>query len=77
VINPSYFIFPAWESFWQQRHNDIWLKLSKSSVALPTKPALKNADPATGFLSKMVVKSSLPIAGPPDSVMMLSVSRFI
>ncbi|MEH5012499.1 glycosyl hydrolase family 8 [Phytobacter diazotrophicus] len=34
VINPSYFIFPAWESFWQQRHNDIWLKLSKSSVAL-------------------------------------------
>lgn len=34
IINPSYFIFPAWDSFWQQRHNDIWLKLKKSSLAL-------------------------------------------
>lgn len=34
VINPSYFVFPAWETFWQQRHNDIWLKLSKSSLEL-------------------------------------------
>jgi endoglucanase len=37
VINPSYFIFPAWESFWQQRHNDIWLKLSSSSLELLNK----------------------------------------
>ncbi len=37
VINPSYFVFPAWESFWQQRHNDIWLKLSSSSLALLNK----------------------------------------
>jgi endo-1,4-beta-D-glucanase Y len=37
VINPSYFIFPAWESFWQQRHNDIWLKLSSSALTLLNK----------------------------------------
>nr|WP_318383902.1 glycosyl hydrolase family 8 [uncultured Enterobacter sp.] len=34
VINPSYFIFPAWDSFWKQRHNDIWRKLKKSSLTL-------------------------------------------
>ncbi|SCC21599.1 endoglucanase [Kosakonia oryzendophytica] len=34
IINPSYFIFPAWDSFWQHQHNDIWLKLKKSSLNL-------------------------------------------
>ncbi len=34
IINPSYFIFPAWDSFWQERHNAIWQRLKKSSLAL-------------------------------------------
>ncbi len=34
VVNPSYFIFPAWESFWKTSHNPIWLKLKQSSLAL-------------------------------------------
>ncbi|MCZ3383544.1 glycosyl hydrolase family 8 [Kosakonia sp. SOY2] len=37
IVNPSYFIFPAWESFWRQRHNEIWLKLKKSSLELLNK----------------------------------------
>jgi len=37
IINPSYFIFPAWDSFWQHKHNDIWLKLKKSSLDLLNK----------------------------------------
>ncbi|MGG7447455.1 glycosyl hydrolase family 8 [Kosakonia oryzendophytica] len=37
IINPSYFIFPAWDSFWQHQHNDIWLKLKKSSLDLLNK----------------------------------------
>lgn len=37
ILNPSYFVFPAWESFWQQRHNNIWLKLKKSSLEILTK----------------------------------------
>ncbi len=37
IINPSYFVFPAWESFWNHRHNDVWLKLKASSLNLITK----------------------------------------
>ncbi|XTZ39154.1 glycosyl hydrolase family 8 [Salmonella enterica] len=37
IINPSYFVFPAWESFWQHRHNPVWLKLKKSSIYLLSK----------------------------------------
>jgi endoglucanase len=37
IVNPSYFIFPAWESFWRQRHNEIWLKLKSSSLELLNK----------------------------------------
>ncbi|MEY8712633.1 endoglucanase [Mangrovibacter phragmitis] len=34
IVNPSYFIFPAWESFWKASHNSVWLKLKQSSLAL-------------------------------------------
>ncbi|MEN3752970.1 glycosyl hydrolase family 8 [Mangrovibacter sp. SLW1] len=34
VVNPSYFIFPAWESFWKASHNPVWMKLKQSSLAL-------------------------------------------
>lgn len=32
TLNPSYFIFPAWQDFYRAGHNDIWQKLIQSSM---------------------------------------------
>ncbi|MFS2221804.1 endoglucanase [Pantoea sp. B65] len=32
IINPSYFIFPAWKSFYEQSHDPVWLALRKGAL---------------------------------------------
>ncbi|MEA9389002.1 glycosyl hydrolase family 8 [Acerihabitans sp. TG2] len=34
ILNPSYFIFPAWKAFFQHSHRQIWNKLAMDSLGL-------------------------------------------
>ncbi len=34
ILNPSYFIFPAWKMFFERNHQQIWNKLATDSIYL-------------------------------------------
>lgn len=60
TLNPSYFIFPAWQAFAQQSHLKVWNELSEDSLKLLAQMRFGNPQLPTDWVNLRADKSLSP-----------------
>ncbi|WON78083.1 glycosyl hydrolase family 8 [Serratia sp. UGAL515B_01] len=65
IVNPSYFVFPAWEAFYQDTNLLVWKNLSDDSLALLKKMMFGKQQLATDWVSLQADGQVTPANGWP------------